>query len=895
MVVDFQSKGKARGHGSQSPTHQEPDAASTTDGLAAHAQSLEIQEAVEGAGAPIPYLSEMEAGFGRGLGHVRAHFGQEAQRATQALGAKAFTLGSDIVFSQASPSRALVAHELAHTIQQGSAAMGQSLELASGGGGAEREADAAAAAVLSGRAPSIRERATGVQCWIGSEHEMMGDFGANRAIERFLSEEGTDAFNAFARARDIDVREAGASGAIEKRQGMTLEVGGAKEESIWSPSAMVGSTPHSFEQTELDGKSVLPGSGKMTAGEATKLGGDHTKTAADLLEQDYANLYVLAITNYSHFFPLAGAEYRAHHAKALEEARKVPAAFDKKLQFRKAITLEGFAGHFLQDSFASGHMAPRALDPLGNAGPGTAKDPMRSKNWHDLLCALPDGLPTDKGRFHGDAHMDGADLEHIGQQTASSFYEVLAAASGKESKWTAIEPAAPDKAAILRDPVAGPIWRKMSGDYAQDLVDAEARDEGLTTAPGTKLSAAEVAQDVVAPLQAVLASSPQPDPGSPLNSVYARLVALGHFLQTRWEVNNETGLDDSMEISDGESGHFGIGELRDSGLLHAAVESAVGAQLPALREVGERLSPFLKKKGDVAELAARIHESLALLDPLRPGGRIALDTRPGFLKQLLDLEGDDPGDLMEQAKERGAVSKGDTGPLNRAEAAQIIANLEGWTGVPPAQSIVPFADVEPGDWFYDPALHARLHGIFLGTRENQFMAGSLLSVEAADLVLERYLAGISEISKEAQSAHLLVAPPKDLSSQTTSELLISADQGLDDRLRAELEHRKMRVSVTTVKNQDTFGSDAVSVRVATTAGNFSTDTVKMNDGDSHGFEIPLGSLVPTGGAITVEIFERDYLDADDLLVHMEWAEPYDAIANSATERGADYEVNASLE
>jgi hypothetical protein len=67
----------------------------------------------------------MEAGFGQDFSAVRLHVGERAERATNELNARAFTVGRDIWFGRnqlapATPSgQRLLAHELAHVVQQG--------------------------------------------------------------------------------------------------------------------------------------------------------------------------------------------------------------------------------------------------------------------------------------------------------------------------------------------------------------------------------------------------------------------------------------------------------------------------------------------------------------------------------------------------------------------------------------------------------------------------------------------------------------------------------------------------------------------------------------------------------------------------------------------------------
>ncbi|HYE27804.1 MAG TPA: DUF4157 domain-containing protein [Allosphingosinicella sp.] len=68
---------------------------------------------------------DMERRFGRDFSHVRIHDGATADRSARAVEAQAFTVGGDIVFGagrfapDTSAGRRLLAHELAHTLQQG--------------------------------------------------------------------------------------------------------------------------------------------------------------------------------------------------------------------------------------------------------------------------------------------------------------------------------------------------------------------------------------------------------------------------------------------------------------------------------------------------------------------------------------------------------------------------------------------------------------------------------------------------------------------------------------------------------------------------------------------------------------------------------------------------------
>jgi len=89
-----------------------------------------VDRALATAGRPLePALrQDMEGRFGHDFGRVRVHASGAAERSAQDLDANAYTVGHDIVFgagqfAPGSPGgRRLLAHELAHVVQQGSAA-----------------------------------------------------------------------------------------------------------------------------------------------------------------------------------------------------------------------------------------------------------------------------------------------------------------------------------------------------------------------------------------------------------------------------------------------------------------------------------------------------------------------------------------------------------------------------------------------------------------------------------------------------------------------------------------------------------------------------------------------------------------------------------------------------
>ena len=92
-----------------------------------------VDEVLGGSGQPLDSSTRafMEPRFGHDFGNVRVHVGARAAASARSVNALAYTVGHDIVFSDGAfatddPSgRSLLAHELAHVVQQSDAHTGQ--------------------------------------------------------------------------------------------------------------------------------------------------------------------------------------------------------------------------------------------------------------------------------------------------------------------------------------------------------------------------------------------------------------------------------------------------------------------------------------------------------------------------------------------------------------------------------------------------------------------------------------------------------------------------------------------------------------------------------------------------------------------------------------------------
>jgi len=154
-------------------------------------RDLDASRSGEGRSLPGPLRGGFERRFGADFGEVRIVTGDTAARLNDSLRARAFTVGNHIWFGRGeyrpeNPfGQRLIAHELAHTLQQrGSVStLNTALRVGSSSDPAEVEADNAAEAVMrgqkpgaiAGRAPILRRQRRDRSCSVarGSEDNQL--------------------------------------------------------------------------------------------------------------------------------------------------------------------------------------------------------------------------------------------------------------------------------------------------------------------------------------------------------------------------------------------------------------------------------------------------------------------------------------------------------------------------------------------------------------------------------------------------------------------------------------------------------------------------------------------------------------------------------------------------
>jgi hypothetical protein len=122
-----------------------------------------VHDVLHAPGQPLEHQSRarFESLFGRDFSHVRVHSSEQAAASASAVNALAYTVGRDVVFGrgQYAPrtgtGQRLLAHELAHVVQQSdrSSFAGDEIQIGDAGSPLETEADRMAGAALSGIAP----------------------------------------------------------------------------------------------------------------------------------------------------------------------------------------------------------------------------------------------------------------------------------------------------------------------------------------------------------------------------------------------------------------------------------------------------------------------------------------------------------------------------------------------------------------------------------------------------------------------------------------------------------------------------------------------------------------------------------------------------------------------
>lgn len=347
---------------------------------------------------------------------IRLHY-TGADSVCRALHARAFTVGSDIYFADgafAPHTRAglwLLAHEVAHVVQQSAAGISASgpVAVAAARTSQERKADAAADAFMAGRSFILNATSPGrlpvVQRYMAWEHAMVGDLAAGDV--RALASRGTDRSRRGDGPEQIRkycvlLEELGKDprGVNEERlraeyaglemlrlpaSGLVVTLGelnvlpdylGHPTEIETAPAAFMEpliQSVRSWSIAELRRSGGqrrshrrLPGAlryallgGLTEAAEVPAIDG-LGKRCGFAPSRQYSSVLARSAC---HFAPFSWYRWHCFHLMSRELIKQSAAAgeADRESLRRRARIYAGYADHFLQDSFAAGHLINKTL------------------------------------------------------------------------------------------------------------------------------------------------------------------------------------------------------------------------------------------------------------------------------------------------------------------------------------------------------------------------------------------------------------------------------------------------------------------------------------------------------------------------------------------------------
>ncbi|MER5432369.1 DUF4157 domain-containing protein [Streptomyces sp. NPDC002588] len=390
--------------------------------------------ALDSAGEPLDagVRREMEARLATDLGAVRVHTGAEAGEAARSLGARAYTVGTDIVFGagQYAPStpvgRYLLAHELAHVVQQGPGTAPP--RSGPGPAAAEREANDVARSASGGghvHSPVRRDPAAAghVQRFDSFEHVQLGDTSAGGptgfllldAHTRDLPQHATPTVGwppdwiARYNKGSADQRRAITKGLT---YGEILALSGDMYADI-DPGTLATSVVGTMQR--INRASLVEIYDLIPIVHARSATGEFEIASTEKVEIATGGRYLtLAAHNVSHFSNVGDGHnnlgtWREGHAAALALAAVGRA--------NAAWAMNAAADHFLTDAFAAGHLRPDRVREVHSKVPGLGS--VKSKIWHDLdneFGVAVHNRRGDRWLAFGDDH-----LNHVQNMLQKSF------------------------------------------------------------------------------------------------------------------------------------------------------------------------------------------------------------------------------------------------------------------------------------------------------------------------------------------------------------------------------------------------------------------------------------------------------------------------------------------
>jgi uncharacterized protein DUF4157 len=372
---------------------------------------------------PAPVRADVEAGLGQPLGDVRVHTDAPAAQLATELGAHAFTTGNDVFFNAGvyDPGTRtgfeVLAHELTHTLQQSAgtvagSAVSDSLQVSDPGDRDEVAARSTAARLTAQRhaaptadpdltapPPAPAGHTVAVQRHSSWEHTLLGDTPPAQLGAATVTAQARKHLLADLWARMIFFSRD--PGADPRQQFPDVRWIQLKGSGLWISNGELNALADYLpDPATIDGMSrdqIVPVLQKMRSGIMGTAGGEFglhgtemagmathwleyvSDAAGEVKALDQAtageggNRYAgLLSRNACHFAPFSWNRWAEHHNEAAEEARLHFAARsqtgplgdvpkDAEEHARQAILKNGYGDHFLEDSFAAGHLVNKTM------------------------------------------------------------------------------------------------------------------------------------------------------------------------------------------------------------------------------------------------------------------------------------------------------------------------------------------------------------------------------------------------------------------------------------------------------------------------------------------------------------------------------------------------------
>lgn len=393
--------------------------------LLSPADSVREAEAERLAG-PVAVGSGLPTPLGFDFSRIRIHADAPAAASARAVGARAYTVGRDIVFAdgQYQPTtaagRRLLAHEMVHAAQAGV------------------------------------EPTPMLDRYEAPEHQDFGDRGLTDLAAFLQTKEGADLaakLGTPAALKDLP-SDPFLKGKKFTVKGVELTVGdiiAMAGDFYPTPADLLNADP--AELMEIRDAIKEERGGKLEGGKANERYQEITLKYIGLGKRTKENTFIgMAKANAPHFTPTNRDAWKALHKQALQAAR---AAGKDQGKLDVALLIDTFGAHFLTDAFASGHLFDKkrleteidlwlARNPIAPPNPemtsyyaiiGANMNKVILKNIHDRLNAEGAEVSNTRGmkwKTFGDDHLkNSAESLRIGALAVfESRHEVMAANRG---------------------------------------------------------------------------------------------------------------------------------------------------------------------------------------------------------------------------------------------------------------------------------------------------------------------------------------------------------------------------------------------------------------------------------------------------------------------------------